>query len=225
MTRAGRKPGFGCGISSGKILVMKPAWITHGLTGFAVWLALVGVTVLLTVLFSFLGNLSCAVLTGMILGAVGRWRWSAIPISLVFPTVILALSHFSRIELPPGKVQLIALLCGAAFWGVFGMTFGLHCFEHKQAVAPSTKGIPAPEPKPEFRLSALSGSWVCEGPSTNGSAAEKSLRIEAGKFTLTIGGRRGRARVIARGEVSLNTAQSDYPVVTFHPERDSPDQD
>ena len=203
------------------VVVMNAAWIKNGLTRIGVWCALVGVTVLLTVLFSFLGNLTCAVLSGMILGAARRWRWNEIPISLVFPAVILGLSHYSKLELPPGKVHLIALVCGAAFWGVYGMTFGLYFLEKKQEVSPGGTAETAPSAGPEFRLATLRGSWTCEDSAGNGSTQCKTLRIEEGKFALTVSEPGGRVRVLARGEVSVDASRTDHLVVTFNEERDS----
>jgi hypothetical protein len=213
---------FGGGVFDGTAVVMNTTWIKHGLTRIGVWCALVGVTVLLTVLFSFLGNLTCAVLSGMILGAARRWRWNAIPISLVFPTVILTLSHYSKLELPPEKVHLIALVCGAAFWGVYGMTFGLYFLEKKEEVPPGVAPETAANTVPEFRLAALRGSWTCEDPVANGSTQCKTLRIEEGKFALTVSERGGRVREIARGEVSVDASRTDHVVVAFNEERDFP---
>jgi len=200
---------------------MSTAWIKHGLTHIGVWFALLGVTVLLTVLFNFLGNLTCAVLTGLILGIAGRWRWHAIPISLVFPAVILGLSHYARLELPPGRVRLVALVCGAAFWGVYGLAFGLHFLEQKPDVPPGVATETAVEVKPEFRLATLRGSWSCEESAPSGSTQSKSLQIESGRFTLTVSQRGGRRRVIAQGEVSVDGSRKDLPVVTFKAAPDS----
>lgn len=201
---------------------MNATWIKHGLTRIGVWCALVGVTVLLTVLFSFLGNLTCAVLSGMMLGAARRWRWNAIPISLVFPAIILGLSYYSKLELPPGKVHLIALVCGAAFWGVYGMTFGLYFLEKKQEVSPRGTAETAPSAPPEFRLATLRGSWTCEDAAANGATQCKKLRIEEGKFALTVSERGGRERVIARGEMSVDASRTEHAVITFKTAQDSP---
>ena len=202
---------------------MHTTWIKHGLTRIGVWCALVGVTVLLTVIFNFLGNLTCAVLSGMILGTARRWRWNAIPISLVFPAVILGLSQYSKLELPPGKVQLIALVCGAAFWGVYGMTFSLYFLEKKQEVPSEVTVETALSTKAEFRLKTLRGSWTCEDSAANGSTQYKTLQIEEGKFALTVSERGGRVRVIARGEVSVDASQTDHSVVSFNAAPDSLD--
>jgi len=200
---------------------MNTAFIKNGLTRIAVWCALAGVTALLTVLFSFLGNLTCAVISGMMLGAARRWRWHAIPISIVFPAVIIGLSYSSKLELPPGKVHLVAIVCGAAFWGVYGMTFGLYFLEKKQE-ASSGVAIAVPSAKPEFQLAALRGNWTCGDSAANGSSQCKTLRIEDGQFALTIRERGGRTTLLARGEVSVDGSRTDPVVLSFKAERDSP---
>jgi len=201
---------------------MNTTWIKHGLTRIGVWCALVGVTVLLTVLFNFLGNLTCAVLSGMILGAARRWRWNAIPISLVFPAVLLSLSHFARLELPPGRVQLIAAICAAAFWGVYGLTFGLSFLEQKPEAPPAHGDEPARSSRPKFGLASLCGIWKCEDPAVNGAAQSKTLRVEAGKFVLTVGAPGEPGRELARGAVSVDAARPERATVRFAPAPESP---
>lgn len=203
-------------------MVINATWIKQGLTRIGIWCALVGGTVLLTVLFSFLGNLTCAVLSGMMLGAARRWRWNTIPVSLVFPAVILFLAHFSKLELPPGRVHLVALVCGAAFWGVYGMAFGLSFLEKKPEMPPgSTAETPVNTP-PEFRMAILRGSWKCEDSAATGSPQCKTLRIEADKFSLSVSERGGPLRVIARGDVSVDVSRTDHLVVKFRAGQDSP---
>lgn len=187
--------------------------------------ALVGVTVLLTVLFSFLGTLTVAVVAGLVMGAGRRWRWSAIPVSLVFPAVIFGLSACFKIQLPPEKVHLIALVCGAAFWAVYGMTFGLHLLEQKpESPAATTKGradLPGgtgeteTSAAPEFTLATLRGSWTCADASANGSSPRKTLRIEDGRFALTVSEPGSQPREVARGELSVAQSKTGTPVVTL----------
>ncbi len=175
--------------------------------------ALTGVTVLLTVLFSFLGTLSTTVVAGVMMGSARRWHWHTLPVSLVFPAVILGLSYYSKIELPPQKVYLIALVCGVAFWAVYGMMFFLHFMEQKQ-VAPSVSpagqegskgGLPGTEADglQAFSLAALRGSsWSCE-KNAELSGQRNTLQIADGKFELSVSVPGGRSRVMARGAVSL----------------------
>jgi len=182
--------------------------------------ALAGLTVLLTMLFSILGNLTCAVIAGMILGSGRRWQWHAIPLSLVFPLVILSLSYYSKVDLPPRKVYLIALVSTAAFWSVLGMTFSLRFLESKNdpsssAAAQQISRIDAPPAAPtEFKLTTLQGNWSCEGTSHEGLPQYKSLRIAEGEFVLTTRTSRGREREVARGEVSVDQAGAGNLVFT-----------
>ena len=193
-----------------------------GLRHIGVWCALVGVTALLTLLFSFLGTLSAAVVTGLIAGASKRWQWSSIPISLVFPGTILALSHYSKIELPPGRVNLVALVSIGAYWGVCGMMIGLHFLERKE---PSTMGtsVNSGERGDAAQLesadgaaldpSMLLGIWTSERIGSGISAKRKTLRVEDGKFVLLLTDSRGRSRVLARGTLRVSQAESEKPVI------------
>lgn len=194
--------------------------------------ALTGVTVLLTVLFSFLGTLSAAVVTGMMMGSARRWQWPALPISLVFPAVILGLSYYSKIALPPEKVYRIALVSGVAFWGVYGMMFCLHFLEQKEAAPSATPagsvgskgGTPGTETDTGrgLSLASLCGSWNCE-KAADGSGHQKTLQIEDGKFVLSVNGPSGRWRVVARGGVSVDQSRTDKRVINLSEQRDTPD--
>jgi hypothetical protein len=189
---------------------MNAASMKLGLVRLGGLCALTGLTVLLTLLFSFLGNLSCAVVAGMILGSGRRWQWDAIPVSLIFPAVILILSHFSKVDVPASKLHLVALVSSGAFWGVMGLTFSLRFLERKPD-APSTpagasRGREIEAPPASLSLATLSGNWTCETSSAPGAGQSKILSIEEGKFVLTERRLRGRDRVLARGEVMVNPA-------------------
>lgn len=189
---------------------MNTASMMKGLVRVGGLCALAGLTVLLTLLFSFLGTLTCAVVAGMILGSGRRWQWDAILVSLIFPAVILSLSHFSKVELPPSKVYLIALVSGGAFWCVLGLTFGFRFLERKGGSSPTDPAGaadgPAALPPPSFSLATLRGSWTCDESSATGAGQSKTLVIEDGTFVLTERKSRSRERVLAQGEVSVNAA-------------------
>ena len=207
--------------------------IKNALMQLGVLCALGGVTVLLTLLFSFLGTLSATVVAGVMMGSARRWQWQAIPVSLVFPAVILGLSYYSKIELPPEKVYLIALVCGVAFWGVYGLIFCLPFLEQKETPPPTTpagsKGQKGATPGNEteglrgFSLAALQGSsWSCE-KKADGSGQRKTLQIEDGKFVLSVSGPGGRLRVVARGDVRVDSSQPDKLVVDLSAQRNGAD--
>ena len=199
--------------------------IRSGLTYIGVGGVLVGLTVLLTVLFSFLGNLTIAGITGLMLASARKWRWSVIPISAVFPAVILGLSHFCKIELPPGKVHVIALVCSAVFWGVYGVTFCLHLLEQKEGIPRATTqgrtGLPNGSSRTEsdvargFSAAELRGDWFCEVAAPGGSLQHKALRIENNRFVLTVTEPDGRRREIARGNVNVAQRGTVEVMVSF----------
>ena len=192
-------------------VVMNAASMKTALVRLGGWSALAGVTALLTLLFSILGNLSCAVLAGMILGAGRRWQWEAVPLSLVFPAVLLSLSHFSKVELPPSKLWLIALVSMGAFWGVLGLMFVFRSQEKREekpppaaGSLPGSTGIQSTLPPP-LDLAAFRGSWTSEENGAGGNGRVRMLHIEQGRFRLAERNLRGRERVLAQGEVRVET--------------------
>jgi len=175
---------------------------------------LVGVTVLLTVLFSILGNLSCAVVAGLIFGSSRRWQWHVLLVSLVFPAVVLALSHYSKVELATAKVYQVAMLTGLAFWVVFGLTLSLHFLERREGTSPSdappaageagSAVVPAAVRAPGLNVALLQGIWTCEETGPDGRTQCKTLRIEDGKFTLGVTRSARREQVVAHGTLRMD---------------------
>lgn len=182
--------------------------------------ALIGVTVLLTLLFSILGNLTCAIVAGVVFGSSRRWQWLSLPCSLVCPGVILLLSYYSKVELPPGKVWLIALLAAGAFWSVVGLARVFRFVERKPDAAPpggaGSTETTARSAQP-FDPSTLRGSWTCEESAGQGLVQSRTLRIKDGRFVLLEHPRRGRDRVVARGAVNANGAQPAAVIFTPDP--------
>ena len=60
------------------------------------WGAIVVGVILLSVIFTFLGTLTCAVLVGMMMGAVKGARWFSVLVSFIFPAVILGMVRTTR---------------------------------------------------------------------------------------------------------------------------------
>ena len=205
--------------------------LLNALRQLGVLATLAGVTVLLTLLFSFLGTLSITVVMGVIMGSTRRWQWQSLPVSLVFPTVMLGLSHYSKIEVPQERVNLIALVCVLAFWGVFGMMFCMRFFEQKESAPPatppgqvasnvSTSGV-EDDALRAFSLAALRGSLWASDKHSDPSGQRKTLQIEGGKFELSVSAPGGRTRVVARGEVIVEQPRPDQLVINLSEQRDA----
>jgi hypothetical protein len=98
---------------------------------------------LLTVIFSFLGTFICAALAGMMMGA-GRIRvLPSTVLSLLFPVVLVVTFRLSHTEIMAGHILLLALICLAVFWGLYGAIRALISTEQKSnpAVASHTETI------------------------------------------------------------------------------------
>jgi len=99
------------------------------------WCGVVFFVVLLTVVFSFLGNLLCAALAGMMMGC-GRFScWRACLVSLLFPgvnaTVLLGLGS----ELPGVQICILSLLCLGVFWIIYLV---MYAFSNPQTAVSQT---------------------------------------------------------------------------------------
>jgi hypothetical protein len=146
------------------------------------WMAIVAFVAFLTFAFSFLGTILCAVVIGMMMGASRHPKWQSIPVSLIFPALVLLLLRLSRTELAHEQINAVAALCFGAFWLTYGLTFVLRSVEGMQAIkakaakpgataAEKTVSTPAcakksseiPHPASiqalELRLEMLQGWW------------------------------------------------------------------
>jgi len=173
------------------------------------WVGLVVFVGLLTLLFSLLGTISCSVIVGVMMGASRRWRWQAIPISIVFPAVIVALSRISRTELDWQHTMKMAVLCFAVFWTTHLVTFLLMFLERpSESSAPrkSPQGTASAEsshPVSEARCSLgdIRGEWVSPAIGGEGRKQRKVMTILENEFCLSQESPDGKRRVIARGKV------------------------
>lgn len=151
--------------------------------------ALVFFVVLLTAIFSFLGTLTCCVLVGMMMGSARGSRAYAIPVSLVFPAVTMALFLFPEPSVPIPKAVSLSGLGFGAFWVTYAVTFAVIALEGRGsgqdarastsalALASTASGDPAPagsvsapadtscaEPPIDAPLAELQGRWeYCNG--------------------------------------------------------------
>ena len=80
------------------------------------WGAIVLCVILLSLLFTFLGTITCAVLAGMMIGAFKGAKWFSVSVSLVFPVVIFGMARGAKVELMPQQITLLAALCFGTFW-------------------------------------------------------------------------------------------------------------
>jgi hypothetical protein len=182
------------------------------------WVAIIFFVVLLTLIFSFLGTIICAVLAGMMMGATKHPRWQAVAIAVVFPAVIFSLLRGSRAELLQGQILGLALLCFGAFWATYLVTSIVIWFERKQAAAPTpvtlTSGTTSQPPRdvaaerisnPEpLSIEALQGEWVCQAAALNGQPHRKRIAIQQNKITLSVIDPDGQARVVAEGKMKVD---------------------
>lgn len=99
------------------------------------WGALAGGTVFFTLLFSFLGAISCAAMAGMMMGVSGRFRWQSMVTSMVFPSVVLGMTYWFKRDLFGPKLQLVAWMCWGSFWLVYVLTAGLIWMERGSRAA------------------------------------------------------------------------------------------
>jgi hypothetical protein len=185
----------------------------------ALWCALVAVVTLLTLLFTVLGTITCSVLVGMMMGAARRCGWRIIPVSLVFPGVVLALVQVAKVELVGAQRILLPALCFGVFWLVYLFTRALLRWEARpQPATPETTNAPAPaalpsrldsEPVPapgESHLDEWQGKWIREFVGAKGSRRKAVIEITGEKLSLSVIDSDGAALLLARGELKLATA-------------------
>ena len=90
---------------------------------------LIGFVILVTTIFSFVGTISCCVLIGMMMGSLRDSRGTAIPVSLIFPMVTIALLQYPAPAVSLQKATSLAALCFAVFWAMYWLTRGLMLLE------------------------------------------------------------------------------------------------
>lgn len=205
------------------------------------WTLFVSVVVLFTVIFSFLGTISCAVIAGMAMAASRLWNWHVVGSSLVFPGVVLALAYFSKIDLVSKERLTVAAVCFGAFWGTFLLTFLLMQLERRDGGSPATKtprsaaSVGARDDKQwlagqrevaadsdtamnlegrpaKLSLEELQGRWSCEGDAIDDPSSRKMIEIAGDRLVLSVRKKDGSARVLGEGVVKLETSESRDPL-------------
>lgn len=185
-----------------------------------------GCVILLSLLFTFLGTITCAVLAGMMMGAFKGARWFSASVSLIFPAVIFGMVRGARVELTPQQVILLAAVCFITFWVTYMVSvFVLFCEQKERKPSKPPAPAPAPQPDPsagggqvaaagckpggrELCLEQLQGNWVCELSGTGESPGRKVIQINEARLELKAIDASGRITLLARGDVTLHSVES-----------------
>ncbi len=178
-------------------------------------MALVLSVALATLLFSFLGTIACGALVGMMLGALRRWRWWVIFVSLVFPLVMAVFLHFSRTDLTDKQMTLLPIVCFGSFWLTYLPTCVLLRFEKQSEPATSEPAAIRAEPQPQPAsgaaapglsgvpgLDELQGTWVQAASASAGLLGCKRLEFVRERFVVSVVSG-GRTRRLAEGNASV----------------------
>lgn len=190
---------------------------------------LIGVVILLTLLFNFLGTITCAALAGMMFG-VGkqrRWQWSFV--SLVFPAVIGSFLYFGESNMPLQQGILLSGICFGAFWVTFLLTIAAPYFERQYSSPPAGQAVtskalesrrssaqlnekatkpPAPasaeaKSSGQPKLDELWGMWSRDLTAGEPTRYRKVIEVTQSQLTLRILALDGEARFVCRSDVKL----------------------
>ncbi len=187
----------------------------------ALWGLLLVIVALLTALFSILGTITAAVVTGVIMGAARRWNWRAMPVSGVFALAGLTMAQAARADLNPHQRLWMAGVSFAAFWGIYLLALGLMRLETNHPAAaeaharvasarPWRCGVPPESPATAETAHPLSlrdfqGRWLCETTGPDGQANKRIMEIADHKFALRIRDASGHVHLGAEGQLKLET--------------------
>jgi hypothetical protein len=197
------------------------------------WGAIVLAVILLSLLFTFLGTITSAVLAGMMMGAFKGAKWFSLSVSLVFPGVIFGMARGAKVELTPQQIALLAVLCFGTFWATYLVSAFVFFCEQKDkrparlpARAPqdetlaqagqvaltgrivAAEALGSTEPGRESCLDQLQGDWVCEVSGTGHSPGRRVIQIKESKLELKAVDASGRITLLAKGDVTLQSAKA-----------------
>ena len=181
--------------------------------------------VLLSFTFSFLGTIFCAALAGMMLGALRTHKWHCLPLSLLFPLVIVLVLRGMKSELSERQILAVALACFFVFWFTYVVAAALFFYERKGPPAPShtipagsvspapppgespANTSPAPrvavgEPSGCLSLEMLQGNWSREA-AAHPEWPRKRLTIQNDKLILSSVDAGGEIRILASTQLKL----------------------
>ena len=185
------------------------------------WGLLLAVVALLTALFSILGTITAAVLTGVIMGAARRWNWKAMPVSGIFALAGLTMAQAARADLNPHQRLWMAGISFGAFWGIYLLALGLMRLETSHPAAaeaharvasacprrcggPPESPATAETPHP-LSLRDFQGHWLCETTGPDGQANERIMDVTGHTFALRIRDASGRVRLGGEGQLKLES--------------------
>lgn len=177
-----------------------------------VGIVVAGVVSVLTLLFSFLGTITCGAVFGMMFGPLKRSTWQVSVVSLLFPLVSLAFSHLVTFE----RSLLLAALCFGVFWTSYLLTRTALYFEASQLTSsapalahrsatdqPSTSGASETRAEPAYDpgLEELQGRWARQDASRDNISPIETIEIARDRFLVTACGADGKPRTVCFGPV------------------------
>ena len=190
--------------------------------------ALIFSVALVTMLFNFLGTVTCGALVGMMAGVTRRWRWQIILVSLIFPAVMLGFMCFTKTDLTSRQSTVLPLICLGAFWLTYLLTCALACLEKREMPSPSESAATSPartvtresaaavnsrretdgksvetESVCEPGLDELQGTWMYESCAVNGKSLKKVIEVTCDRLALSVLDHDGKVRLIGRGRVRV----------------------
>ena len=189
---------------------------------------LVVVVTFLTLMFSLLGAISCAVVCGMILGVARQGTWRSILVSLVFPAVTLVVAHASHALEERQNIQF-SLVCLGSYWVAYILTYGLVLLERKPPQPKAQNSVadtlafggdtygqkpgldtPTPvlsavsaDPGSALEPHELRGKWSCKTTDVEGQPHTKTMEIDGDRIVLSVTDSRGRQLTAAKGGMRL----------------------
>jgi hypothetical protein len=170
------------------------------------WMAIVAFVAFLTFAFNFLGTILCAVVIGMMMGAARHPKWQSVPVSLIFPALVLLMLGLVKTELARDQMYAVAGLCFGAYWLTYGLTFILRSVEGKQATCPKKEqpGASREEAVP-LRTCGQQSPEVLRA-STSSQVLELSLEMLQGWWEGKNSGeanQRGRTMEITKDQIAV----------------------
>ena len=154
------------------------------------WGAIVLCVVLLSLLFTFLGTITCAVLAGMMMGAFKGAKWFSLLVSLMFPAMIFGMTRSAGVGLTSQQILGLGALCFGTFWATYLVSALVFFCEQKDGklsksparvpqhstAAPGGLAAAPAVPAEELCLDQLQGNWCVRLPARVSRCAGKLSR-------------------------------------------------